>query len=195
MKLSLGSEHQLIHKCLEGCETSWARLFEYCHPTIVRLASTWLGRQGGCGELAEEVAGRVWLKLVDGGYRRLAKFDPQRGVRITTFLVALARQEFLQFQRERRRRLVREKRGAERASHRNGQDSEVDILLNEWLGRLASSDAIALDCQPENRGESPEPAGEDEVPLDPEGIRRLATLRSAYQKKLSTRQIAARLKK
>ena len=174
MKLSPSSELEIVRQCLSGCEAAWARLFEHCHPTVLRQASIWLGPQSQCRELAEEVAGRVWLKLVVGGYRRLAAFDPARGVRITTYLVALARQEFLQFQRERRRRVVREKRGAERASHRDGQDSEVDILLNEYLSSLA----LCEDSAAESRDGFSDPVPEVAEALDVEKIRRPATVLS-----------------
>lgn len=195
MKLSPTLEHQLVRHCLTGCEAAWARLFEYCHPTIVRQTSIWLGPQSKCGELAEEVAGRVWLKLVDSGYRRLALFDPDRGVRITTFLVALARQEFLQFQRERRRRVVREKRGAEKASHRQGHDSEVEILLNEYLGTLTESKSTGVGDPAESHEGRSEPAPEFKLTLDPEKIRQLATILSAHREKCSTRRFADGSKK
>ena len=100
--------------------------------------ASWLWPRN-CGELTEEIAARVWLKLIEKQFERLARFDASRGVKLTTYMVALVRNEFLMVLREEKRRL---RRGSHRAQTKASWVSEdmVEIEVEEFLATLEATE-------------------------------------------------------
>lgn len=136
----------LIARCLAGQEDAWTELYGRCQPVLLGQIASWLGPWKRCGELAEEIAARVWLKLIEGGHARLAKFDPAQGTKFTTFLIAIARNEFLMVIRERSRRQAREAKKAESRQSATTDDC-LDLDLAEYLEQLdAAEKEMVIDC-------------------------------------------------
>ena len=154
--VSLCSDAQLLSRCLAGHQEAWAELYRMCQPVLLQQIKSWLGPLRACGELAEEIAARVWLKLVERNHLRLSKFDPNRGVKVTTFLVALARYEHLMMVRERNRRSKRELQRAMAMPSITVED-HLSVEIGEYLeildamekahvvGRLIGMPSISAD--------------------------------------------------
>ncbi len=87
--------------------------------------------------LAEEIAARVWLGLLESDRARLDAFDPNRGCRIATYLDRLARSEALIYLRSERRRRQRERlRSRSQATMATSPDQAQSLVIAEFLPRL-----------------------------------------------------------
>jgi DNA-directed RNA polymerase specialized sigma24 family protein len=141
---SIALDRQLIEQCIAGQKDAWTELFCQCHPMMLRQIALWV-QPRNCGELIEEIAGRVWFKLVENRFARLAKFDPSRGVKLSTYMVALTRNECLMFLREEKRRQYRESRRARAMSARMIDEMPgIELEIEEFLASLlAAEKAVA----------------------------------------------------
>lgn len=99
------ADQQLVARCLAGEVKAWEELYHQCHRALLASIKVLLGR-GECDlNLVDEIAARVWYGLVAENGKLLARFDAQRGCRLTTFLATIARSEAKgHFRTERRRR-------------------------------------------------------------------------------------------
>jgi DNA-directed RNA polymerase specialized sigma24 family protein len=130
------ADRQLIDRCLAGEEEAWQELFARRHPGLVRASRSFLGG-GGDGELAEEIAARVWFALLRDGGRALARFNPTQDRDFGTFLTGVARYEVLRHRRSERRRRFRETIAAQTATRiRKDNGAGVTLLLREFMATL-----------------------------------------------------------
>jgi DNA-directed RNA polymerase specialized sigma24 family protein len=98
----------LVDRCLAGDVTAWSSLYRQFHDSLMTAIRAFLGRSGHDANLVEEIAARVWYALVKNDFELLAKFTPQRGCRLSTFLSAVARNEARLLLRSERCRKTRE---------------------------------------------------------------------------------------
>jgi len=138
MKTTEGLREALVSECVTGVKEAWTELFKLCQPLLLRQIASWLWPRN-CGELTEEIAGRVWLKLIEKQFERLARFDASRGVKLTTYMVALARNEFLMVLREEKRRLRRESHRAQTTATWVSEDM-VEVEVEEFLATLEATE-------------------------------------------------------
>ncbi len=101
-------DRQLVDRCLRGDVAAWEELYEQCHPTLVKSIEILLGHGHSDQHLVDEIAARVWYALVADDGQLLARFDPDRGALLTTFLRMLAKDEVSRHFRTERRRRERE---------------------------------------------------------------------------------------
>jgi DNA-directed RNA polymerase specialized sigma24 family protein len=135
------ADRQLIDRCLAGDEEAWQELFARRHPGLVHASRSFLGHRGD-GELAEEIAARVWFALLRDGGRTLARFTPARDRDLGAFLSGVARYEVLLHRRSERRRQFRETIAAQTAFFsRKGNSGDVTLLLREFMGTLLPDEA------------------------------------------------------
>jgi DNA-directed RNA polymerase specialized sigma24 family protein len=142
MKTTDALDRILIEHCMAGQREAWAELFRLCQPLMLRQIALWF-RPRNCRELIEEIAGRVWLKLIDKKFARLAKFDSSRGIKLTTYLVALAKNEFRMFLREEKRRQARESHRAHMLATSVTQELP-GIEIEEFLTSLEDAEKASV---------------------------------------------------
>jgi DNA-directed RNA polymerase specialized sigma24 family protein len=148
------ADGNLVLRCLAHEQSAWADLFALGQPLLLRRIAGWLGPAQRRGDLAEEVAARVWLKLVEADGKRLSRFNPARGSKLTAFLVGLARHEFLMVLRGERRQARRERIWAS-GSPEATFDSHLDLELADYLDRASVAErATVARClgRPEGHG-------------------------------------------
>lgn len=134
---AVGAEHRLVDECLAGDPAAWESLFQQCHPALLTLTRLLLGTASTDGNLAEEIASRVWYALITEPQRRLAPYDPRRGCSLTTFLAGLARNEIRQYRRGERRRKAREAIASLRQEQHARQDArQIGFLMDEFVDLL-----------------------------------------------------------
>lgn len=134
------ADRQLIDRCLTGEDDAWQELFAQRHPGLLHASRSFLGYAGN-GELAEEIASRVWFALLRDGGRTLARFNPAQDQDFGNFLSGVARYEVLRHRRSERRRQSRETIAAQRTTpSRKVNDADVSLLLREFMATLASNE-------------------------------------------------------
>jgi hypothetical protein len=102
------ADRAVIDAALAGDTTAWDKLYHQCHGPLLASARAILGPRNADLNQIEELAARVWYSLVRNGGELLARFDPARGCRLTTFLSNLARDHASRMFRSERRRRRRE---------------------------------------------------------------------------------------
>ena len=127
-------EQHILERCLHGEEDAWESLFLLYQPRLLAIIKPLLGHRADRNDLAEEIASAVWYSLVVGENARIRRFDPSRGTRLLTYLVALARREIWKSYLRERNRHSRETRAARLEA--TGDDSYWELLLQEFLATL-----------------------------------------------------------
>lgn len=161
MKTTEGLRASLVTECVTGEKEAWTELFKLCQPLLLRQIASWLWPRN-CGELTEEIAGRVWLKLIEKQFERLARFDASRGVKLTTYMVALARNEFLMVLREEKRRQRRESRRAQTAPTWVCEDL-LEVEVEEFLATLGATEKAFVTAELLGRMPDFQPLPDDET--------------------------------
>ncbi len=105
---SAHTDRCLIDAALSGDTAAWEAIYDQCHPPLLDAARAELGGRNADPNQIDELAARVWYALVRNRGELLARFDPSRGCRLTTFLGSLARDHALRMYRSERRRRRRE---------------------------------------------------------------------------------------
>lgn len=135
------ADRRLIDRCRAGEIAAWEQLYRQCHGPLLLAIKIFLGRYSAGEDLAEEIAARVWLNLVDDHGALLDRFDAERGCRLTTFLAALAKRDVLRYLRGERRRQARENASRPSAGSQRAlpppPDAAFSMALDEFLDTLS----------------------------------------------------------
>ncbi len=107
-RIRADDDRQLVDDCLAGDSGSWSRLYQACHPKLWAAVASFLREFAADIDLVDEIVARVWYAVVRNEGELLSRYEPQRGCRLTTFLVAIAKSEAKQYFRSERRRKRRE---------------------------------------------------------------------------------------
>jgi hypothetical protein len=98
----------LVTRCLAGETDAWSQMYERFHGSLLASIRAFLGRAGQDMHLVDEISARVWYALVRNQFALLARFDPDRGCRLSTFLSVIGKSEARLLLRSERRRKTRE---------------------------------------------------------------------------------------
>ncbi len=128
-------DRRVIDAALSGDASAWDQLYHQCHEPLLASARAILRPRNADPNQIEELAARVWYSLVREGGALLARFDPARGCRLSTFLSNLARDHASRMFRSERRRRRREAISCDLAV-RNG----VETSHSNDVGPLAMAE-------------------------------------------------------
>jgi hypothetical protein len=134
---SADADYRLAARCVSGEVAAWEELYAQCHDPLCASIRIMLGRRGSDVDFIDEIAARVWYRLVDNDGELLSRFSPQRGARLITFMRALAKDEVCRHARNEVRRRDRELVAAQSRP----RQPEVDLAalgsdLKVFLGTL-----------------------------------------------------------
>jgi DNA-directed RNA polymerase specialized sigma24 family protein len=130
-------DRQLVDRCLAGEREAWDSLYHQCHRPLLASIRAMLGPGRDDPNLSEEIAARVWYAVVADGSQLLARFDPARGCRLSTFLAAVARGQAIAIFRSERRRRTREAMVSRVEQEWPGQSLEqLENSIDEFLKTL-----------------------------------------------------------
>lgn len=135
------ADSRLASRCLAGEPDAWEEFYAQCHPPLLVSIEALLGPDQGDPNLVDEIAARVWYALIEHDGRRLARYRPQRGARLITYLRALAKTEVCRHLRRERRRQRRERialRG--RPPHQPAGDAQMAASLGELVPTLTAAE-------------------------------------------------------
>jgi DNA-directed RNA polymerase specialized sigma24 family protein len=162
------ADHLLVERCLEGDQAAWYAFHAAFHHRLLRMAARLLHDAPNRADLAEEIAGRVWLSLVVKDGMRLRAYDPDRGT-LATFLHALVRQEVQLLFRWWARHLLHEVPLPDgQPDGRSGPAALLGERLEEYRRTLAPQERRFFDVHLIGR-----PAGAGSFPLSPCNRRKL----------------------
>jgi DNA-directed RNA polymerase specialized sigma24 family protein len=128
----------LVDRCLNGEVAAWEELYAQCHEPLCAAIRSKL-RQGITDpNLVDELAARVWYAVVKNDGELLARYDPERGGRVITFLRAIARDEIARHFRSEHRRMEREVASLRERSRNPLKEVGVPIAasFNEFVQTL-----------------------------------------------------------
>lgn len=100
---------ELVLRCLAGDAGSWRQLYCQCHGPLLAAIHAYLGPSQFDKTLVDEIAARVWYRLVQNNCEVLKRFDVNRGCRLATYLSMLAKTQSRILLRSERRRRTRER--------------------------------------------------------------------------------------
>jgi DNA-directed RNA polymerase specialized sigma24 family protein len=128
----------LVDRCLGGEVAAWEELYVQCHEPLCAAIRAKLRHGITDPNLVDELAARVWYAVVKNDGELLARYDPQRGGRVVTFLRAIARDEIARYFRSERRRMEREVASLRERSHNPLKEIGVPIAasFNEFVQTL-----------------------------------------------------------
>jgi DNA-directed RNA polymerase specialized sigma24 family protein len=131
------ADRQLVDRCLAGDSKAWEEVYFQFHDRLLASIRNMLGAHRADPNLVDEIAARVWYAVVANDSRLLARFQPQRGCRLSTFLATIARGQAVAVLRSERRRRDREL-VVSRADVQSPEESLENMLvqLDEFLGTL-----------------------------------------------------------
>ncbi len=118
----LQGDRHLVDRCLAGEVAAWEEFYGQCHDPLCTAIRIMLGRPHGDPNLVDELAARVWYALLAKDGELLAKYSPQYGARLITFMKVLARDEISRHFRSEIRRRQREFS----AHYKRSQSASVD---------------------------------------------------------------------
>ncbi len=130
----VSTDAAIVRRCVAGEVAAWERLYALCHPPLLAAIESMLRLANRDPTLVDEISARVWYALVENDGDLLERFDPDRGVRLITFMRALAKDEISRHFRAERRRRDRESS----AIHHRTQHSaaEARAQFSEFLSTL-----------------------------------------------------------
>ncbi len=133
----LRADRELVTRCLAGEVAAWEQLYEECHDRLVRSISVMLGGEAIDSSLVEEISARVWYALVADDGEMLARYEPERGARLITFMRALAKDETSRYFRAESRRKERELAAMrEKNQHYAADFGQAAASLDEFMATL-----------------------------------------------------------
>jgi DNA-directed RNA polymerase specialized sigma24 family protein len=130
-------DRQLVDRCLSGESKAWEDLYFEFHDRLLASIKSMLGPARADPNLVDEIAARVWYAVVANDAQLLARFQPQRGCRLSTFLAAIARGQAVAIFRSEKRRRGREL-VASRLERQSPEESLETMLgqIEEFLKTL-----------------------------------------------------------
>ena len=129
---------QLVERCLTGDELAWQQMYAEQHPLLLAQVNRLLFADVENADIAEEVAARVWQRLLEQDCRDLARFDVERACRLSTYLGAMAANEVLQFLRAERRLQARSiKAGQIRLRQKSRTEIDLMAPIHDFLTTLS----------------------------------------------------------
>jgi len=132
-------DRALVDRCLAGDPVAWSQMYGRFQGTLLASIRAFLGKATRDFHLIDEVSARVWYALVRDDFELLAKFDPARNCRFSTFLSVVAKSETRQLLRSERRRKVRELV----ASRPELDASDKSVLSDdEFIATLSSAERV-----------------------------------------------------
>jgi DNA-directed RNA polymerase specialized sigma24 family protein len=138
---SASDDTLLVERCLRGDVAAWEELYCKCHDPLCAAIRYQLGRTGADSQLVDEMAARVWYRLVDQNGKQLKKFNPARGA-ILTFIRLIARKEISNYFRADKRRLKNDLSSIPQRYRLEVADRNevLPIMLTEFLDLLTPSE-------------------------------------------------------
>lgn len=85
----------LAERCLAGEPAAWEEFYTQCHEPLLVSVRIMLGPQGSDANLVDEIAARVWYALVANDGELLARYKPDQGARLITFICKLAKDQIV----------------------------------------------------------------------------------------------------
>ncbi|MCE5268547.1 MAG: hypothetical protein LLG00_11745 [Planctomycetaceae bacterium] len=128
------ADYRLTARCLAGEVAAWEGLYAQCHDALCISIKVMLGRKSDAN-LVDEIAARVWYRLVDKDGELLSRYSPARGARLITFMRALAKDEMCRHFRSAARRRSRESvavqsRGRQEENEPQSLGSDLKLFLS-----------------------------------------------------------------
>ncbi len=136
----------LVDRCSAGEVAAWDELYGRYHASLWASIKLLLGPRSCDSNVIDEIAARVWYALVENDGRLLERFDPSRGVRLSTYFRGLARIHTLLYFRDEHRRRARENQAGHRR-HRNVPVSELPdgVMLSDFADTLTAEERRFLE--------------------------------------------------
>ena len=135
------ADRALIDPCLSGQPHAWSALYRHCHDGLLGSIRAFLGRNASDASLVDEIAARVWYALIRDDFELLARFDVNRGCRLSTFLSVLARTEARLLLRSERRRRIREHAVSRQESGRSAASHAAETISEqEFVATLSPAE-------------------------------------------------------
>jgi hypothetical protein len=134
---ALEADRQLAQRCVAGEVAAWEEFYAQCHDPLLAGVRVLLSGWTSDANLVDEIAAQVWYALVADDGKVLAKYDPARGGRLTTFMRAIAKGAVGQYLRSEQRRLDREREATYgKPPHHADDQDQVDSTVEEFLETL-----------------------------------------------------------
>lgn len=102
------ADRRLVDRCLAGDDEAWRELFDQQHHRLLASIRSMFGPGVSDANQVEEIAARVWLRVLASDMHLLDEFDVSQGCRLSTYLSTLARSSAVEMFRSDRRRRQRE---------------------------------------------------------------------------------------
>lgn len=139
--LGIAADVTLVRQCIAGDVAAWEYLVAEYQPFLTAAVASLLRAWKTDVSAAEDVIARTWLALVDHDGELFTKYDPERGVRLRFFLLAIAKD----LARRHLRTEARHSRAQGRAEKRRDWCLQEDIvldsvLLSEFWGTLTDGE-------------------------------------------------------
>jgi len=133
----------LAERCLAGEVAAWEQFYTQCHEPLLVSVRIMLGPQSSDASLVDEIAARVWYALVANDGKLLARYKPDRGARLITFMRALAKDEIVRYFRAEIRRRNRELTALrERPQHQSENARQPVNSMAEFIGTLTPHERV-----------------------------------------------------
>ena len=134
---ALLADSRLAKRCLAGEPAAWDEFYAQCHRPLLLLIEVMLDADHADSNRVDEIVARVWYALIENDGRLLARYDPQKGGRLITFLRTVAKTEVCRhFRREGRRQSCERIALRERPAHQRADDPQTTASLGEFLPTL-----------------------------------------------------------
>ncbi len=139
--LGIAADVTLVRQCVAGDVAAWEYLIAEYQPFLTAAVASLLRAWKTDVSAAEDVIAKTWLALVDRDGELFTKYDPERGVRLRFFLLAIAKD----LARRHLRTEARHSRAQGRAEKRRDWYLQEDIvldsvLLSEFWGTLTDGE-------------------------------------------------------
>jgi DNA-directed RNA polymerase specialized sigma24 family protein len=133
----LEADRRLAQRCVAGEVAAWEEIYAQCHDPLLAGVRVLLSGWTSDANLVDEIAAQVWYALVADDGKLLAKYDPARGGRLTTFMRAIAKGAVGQYLRSEQRRLEREREASYgKPPHHVDDQDQVAGAMDEFLETL-----------------------------------------------------------
>lgn len=105
----IAEDRLVVDRCVAGEAGAWDELYRRHHGGLSTSIKSMFGTRCGDPEVIDEIAARVWYRIVTNRAALLDRFDAGMGGRLRTYLVAIAKRETADFLRSEKRRRRRER--------------------------------------------------------------------------------------
>lgn len=155
----LQGDKLLLDIALTGNPAAWTILYDRFHDRLLSSIRAILGNGYNDSHLIDEIAARVWYTLVKNDFEIMRRYDTRRGLRISTFLSLIAKNELRVFLRSERRRRERERicsRSGDVIDGAYGIPSEADFQATLTPAESAFYNEALVGTEPIQSGQSTE---------------------------------------